>query len=103
MGAKAKKAKQEYRQKMKKARKETEKARYASYRDAGTNKKSKRDRLKSAREKGVKTVRHAVLNCGNQGCERCAPDLARPRMNDSNDPRVRFRTREQQKKDGVFK
>lgn len=90
MGKAAKTRAAEQRKKMKRSRKEQQRALYESYKKAGTNKKSKRS-LASAK-RTVKVNKHAIANCGNVGCSRCFPRLALQKMNDSEDRRVRFRT-----------
>ena len=89
MGKAAKARKADFRKRQKQMRKAAERAKYASWAKAGTN--SKRNKLKRQRKAAVRTIRHAVANCGNVGCSRqsCFPDLAAPKMNDMSDPRVR--------------
>jgi hypothetical protein len=96
MGAKAKARKADHRKKQKQMRKAAERATYASRALAGSN--SKRGKLKAKRATKFRPVRHVATSCGNPGCSRagCSPDLAAPKFNDSNDPRVRFKTAEQQ-------
>ena len=100
MGKAAKSARSEERKRQKRAEKARKQALYMSYAAAG---KSKR-KTSGRRLNGIKTKRHEVSNCGNNGCSRitCFPHLAAPKMNDSSDPRVRFRTTSQQKADGLF-
>lgn len=88
MGKAAKTRRSEARKGVKRARKAAEQARYESYKKAGSNRKKKRETAAG----GVAKAKHAMTFCGNQGCQRCHPSLALQRMNDSNDPRVRFRT-----------
>jgi hypothetical protein len=95
MSKKSKAKKADFRKKEKSARKTRQQAVYASYRDAGTNQKSKRSKLKSSRAKTVNTKRHSTVFCGNHGCKKCSPFLAMPKFNDSNDARVRFKTFEE--------
>src|SRR5271154_4416549 len=79
MGKAAKTRRSEQRKAQKRARKAATQAVYESYKKSGSNKKSKRNT--AANRAGVSTSKHIVANCGNQGCERCYPDLAMPRMN----------------------
>lgn len=72
MSRKSKSAAKLRRRKDKRARKEAEKARYASYRDQGVNSKSKRFRLKRRRRIGDRP-QHADGPCGNVGCQKCHP------------------------------
>lgn len=94
MSKKSKTRRAEFRKKIKASRKAQARAQYEAWKRDGSNKKSKRNTLASKRGRQVKTKRHLGGNCGNVGCSResCFPDLAAPKMNDSNDPRVRFRT-----------
>lgn len=78
MGKAAKTRRAEHRKSEKRARKKRQQDLYESYKKAGSNKKKKGD---TSAVRGVSTVRHAALNCGNVGCKRCFPDLAMPRMN----------------------
>jgi len=61
------------RAKEKRAQKESRRALYRSYRDQGSNSKSKRFTLKSQRSKKVGKVTHSEGPCGNQGCMLCFP------------------------------
>lgn len=85
----------EFRKKAKRSEKERQRALYESYKKAGSNRKSKIK--KKGGRKTIRATRHAITKCGNVGCGRpsCFPHLAHQRMNDSNDPRVRFRTLDQ--------
>jgi hypothetical protein len=56
---------------MKRARKATNRARYAAMAASGSN--SKRSRLAAKRKRTVRVKRHVVANCGNVGCTRCFP------------------------------
>lgn len=96
MGKAAKTRRAEQRSKEKRTRKARQQALYESYKAAGSNKKSKRNTLSARRNGGILTTKHSVVNCGNVGCCRCYPDLSAPRMNNSNDSRVRFKTHDQQ-------
>jgi ribosomal protein L20A (L18A) len=95
MSKKSKAKKADFRKKEKASRKTRQQAVYASYRDAGTNQKSKRSKLKSKRVSAINTKRHSTVFCGNHGCSRCVPDLSAPKFNDSNDARVRSKTFEE--------
>jgi hypothetical protein len=88
------------RSKEKRNRKLQQQALYEGFKARGINSIKKGTRNSAGTV--LRTKRHSVGNCGNYGCERDFPELARPRLNDSNDPRVRFRTHAQQKKDGLF-
>jgi hypothetical protein len=103
MGKAAKTRRSEQRKKEKRSRKLQQQALYEGYRARGTNQKDKRKSNRGVAG-GVKTTRHAVA-CGNHGCSRatCHPELAAPKMNDSNDPRVRFKTTEDLRKAGKLK
>lgn len=81
MGAKARTRRADFRKKQKRAKKEQQRALYASYRDSGANKKSKRGAIKAKRTVKCVTKRHAASACGNVGCSRCFPSLAAPKMN----------------------
>ena len=96
MGKKAKAKKADFRKRQKQMRKAAEKARYASYISSGTN--SKRNKIKQKKATKFRPVKHRATNCGNVGCSRstCFPDLAMQKMNDSTDPRARFKTAKQQ-------
>jgi hypothetical protein len=93
MGKAAKTRAAEFRKKAKRSEKERQRALYESYKKAGSNRKSKIK--KKGGRKTVKATRHAATKCGNVGCNACFPHLAHQRMNDSNDPRVRFCTLDQ--------
>lgn len=56
------------RKKEKRSRKDAEQAKYAAFAKAGQNKKSKRSLGKN---KEGRVVRHAILFCGNIGCQKC--------------------------------
>jgi hypothetical protein len=87
---------------LKRSQKAQQKALYEGFKARGANTKKKGSR--NAAGTTTRTKRHLIGNCGNVGCSRasCYPQLAKQKMNDSNDPRVRFRTTEQQRKDGLF-
>lgn len=96
MGKAAKTRRSEQRKSAKRAAKSQQQAKYDAFVKSGSNKKKKGG---GAGNGSISTTKHLVA-CGNHGCERqsCNPGLARPRMNDSNDPRVRFRTISDMKK-----
>lgn len=49
-------------------------AKYQSWRDAGTNSKSKRSTLRARRSRMSMTKHmHLIANCGNPGCASCFP------------------------------
>ncbi len=87
---------------LKRAHKAQQKALYEGFKARGANTKKKGSRNSAGT--GLRTKRHMIGNCGNVGCSRqsCYPHLAKQKMNNSNDPRVRFRTTEQQRTDGLF-
>jgi len=58
--------------KKKRGAKEAARARYASYRDQGITKGSRRQKEKSKRRL-VRVWRHPLGACGNVGCPRCSP------------------------------
>ena len=72
MGKKARTRRAEKRKSEKRARKERQKALYASFKQEGKNKKSKRVALNSKRVGSVRTKRHAFGSCGNLGCKKCS-------------------------------
>jgi hypothetical protein len=96
MGKAAKTRRSEQRKGQKRAAKAQKQALYQSYQKSGSNKKKKGN---SAGNGGVSTSKHVIAFCGNHGCGNCMPHLAAPKMNDSNDPRVRFRTIADMKKE----
>jgi hypothetical protein len=96
MGAAAKARKADHRKKQKQMRKAQERALYSSRALAGSN--SKRGKIKQKKASKFRPQRHVATFCGNPGCQRCFPDLAAPKMNDSSDSRVRAKTAEQQKR-----
>jgi len=72
MSKSAKNKKALERKKMKAAKKEANRAKYAGWRDAGQNGK----RQKIARKKKKRTIRfirHRLGACHNVGCKRCFP------------------------------
>lgn len=76
MGMKNRQKQRELRRSKKRARKEQNAARYAAWREAGTNgKKSKRivRKHKCRWQRPVRTVRHRLGPCGNVGCDKCNP------------------------------
>lgn len=74
MSKRAKKAAQERRASMKRAKKDAMNKQYATWRDAGQNGRSKRSKLASKRSIKGRTQRHVEGKCGNHhGCHRCAP------------------------------
>jgi hypothetical protein len=79
MSKKSKRIAKDMRKKAKRNKKEAERAKYAAWRDAGTNKKSKRSVLRASRTLKSKNQSHVSGPCGNHGCFRCFP-------NASNDP-----------------
>jgi len=78
MGKKSKTRQSEQRAKVKRARKEAQRAVYQSYKNAGTNKKSKRGVIKSKRARKVGVVDHPNGRCYNHGCRKCQPMLNDP-------------------------
>jgi len=93
MGKRARAAQKEKRLKAKRAKKEAQKALYASWRDAGKNKKSKRFLKKNKGANKTTEARivmlipvkikgefvlvarkvHGGRDCGNVGCKKCSP------------------------------
>jgi len=69
MSKKAKTAAREKRKREKRARKEANRLRYASKRDAGTNTKEKSG--DKTRRSTIRFHRHPTGACGNIGCKRC--------------------------------
>jgi hypothetical protein len=64
------------RRKEKSSRKESQRARYAAYRDAGQN--GKRQKIvRRKKRRGIRIVRHWLGPCGNAGCQRCHPSPIR--------------------------
>lgn len=61
----------------KRARKDAQRRRYEEYKARGQNKKSSRAQRHTKRET-VRSVRHAILFCGNVGCRRCFPRDKQP-------------------------
>ncbi|HMT01946.1 MAG TPA: hypothetical protein PKD00_01320 [Burkholderiales bacterium] len=57
---------------LKKSIKMANAAKYAAWKAAGQNSKSKRFVAKLQKEK-IKTVKHLTDNCGNIGCRKCDP------------------------------
>lgn len=53
-------------------RKAAQRAKYAAFRDAGQNKKSKRNRRTSLTSRKVRTTVHPA-DCGNIACSKCYP------------------------------
>lgn len=95
MGKAAKTRRSEQRKSQKRALRTQTQALYESMRKSGSNKKNKSG---TAGNSGASSAKHTMNFCGNQGCARCFSFLAAPKMNDSNDRRVRFRTIEDMKK-----
>ncbi len=85
------------RKKLKRSKKLAQQALYEGFKSRGANQKKKGGSGGNIRS--LRTTKHSIGFCGNFGCEKCFPDLAAPRMNDSNDPRVRFRTIDELKSD----
>ena len=74
MGRKAKTKRALKRKMEKRAKKAAEKARYESYKAAGSNQKSKRQRITAKKKaKKVSTISHPNGRCGNAGCTKCHP------------------------------
>lgn len=71
MSKKCKKLAKEKRLSKKRAIKAANKAKYAAYKLAGTNYKTKRFRKHST--KRIATISHPNGDCGNIGCKRCNP------------------------------
>jgi hypothetical protein len=69
MSKKAKTAARDKRKREKRARKEANRLRYASMRDAGNNTKKKSSN--KTRRLTVRIHRHPNGSCGNIGCKRC--------------------------------
>lgn len=81
MAGKAKRnSEKEHRRKLKKARKETNRARYAALRDQGINSKSKRSILRSRRMRTHNKHLHEIAMCGNIGCKKCFPRPDKPHV-----------------------
>jgi hypothetical protein len=78
VGKKAKAKRAIERKRVKKSRKEAERQKYAGYKIAGTNTKSKRVKLANKRGNTVATKRHAQGRCYNHGCPTCEPELNNP-------------------------
>lgn len=73
-GKGARKRQKDKRRALKRSRKAAMTAQYESWRDAGTNGKSKRNKLRSKRSKKAHTKhQHTINPCGNAGCSRCYP------------------------------
>jgi DNA-directed RNA polymerase subunit M/transcription elongation factor TFIIS len=62
---------------MKRARKAAQRALYEARKRAGQNTKSKRNKLRAKRTHHVRVERHRSGPCGNVGCPKCNPALAR--------------------------
>lgn len=72
MSKSAKNKKALERKKMKSAKKAMNAAKYAAWRDAGTNSKRGKIRAKRAKKQTIRMKRHLVA-CGNAGCSKCRP------------------------------
>ena len=78
MGKKGKALRSQAAAQAKRSRKIANRAKYAAWRDAGTNSKSFRQR-KNSKKKGSNTKGlHLVADCGNVGCLRCNPAERKP-------------------------
>ena len=77
MGKKARTKRSEERKKLKRFKKSQKSALYQSYREAGKNQKSKRNKLSNRRSLQIRTKRHASGRCYNHGCTRCTGVLHR--------------------------
>lgn len=61
------------RKKEKSARKEANRAKYAAWREAGTNSKRGKIKAKKSKKQTIRFKRHALGPCGNAGCSKCHP------------------------------
>ena len=70
------------RKSQKSRRKAAKAALYESFRKVGQNQKSKRNRIKSKknRKPSGEKHQHKVVNCGNPGCKKCFPRKERVTM-----------------------
>lgn len=76
-GKKRKEAERNLRKALKRKKKDSEKAKYESWRDAGTNGKSKRSKIKGKKSKtNSNKHKHLTTPCGNHGCDRCTPRVS---------------------------
>ena len=71
MGKKARTKRSDERKKRKRFAKDQQKAKYEGFKNAGTNRKSKRNVLNTRRRTTVRTKKHADGRCYNHGCSRC--------------------------------
>jgi hypothetical protein len=67
----AKNRSKEKRKKEKKRRKEQKAALYASFKEQGRNKKSKRFLLSTEKTNKASATKHPISPCGNPGCKAC--------------------------------
>jgi len=74
MGKRAKGKRAEEKKQQKKAAKAARMTMYAGFAKLGKTKKTRRA-LKKARSVLTPSIKHAIQNCGNPGCDRCAPLL----------------------------
>ena len=77
MSKKAKSEAKKRRRAKKRAMKAAQNALYEKRKREGQNTKSKRVRLRTKRTKKLRLVRHRLGRCGNVGCRKCNPGLAR--------------------------
>lgn len=73
MGKGAKSRARAQRAARKRMMKNSNKAKYESWKREGMNTKSKRAKLHSKRKKMSPPVKHTIKDCGNLGCKRCHP------------------------------
>ena len=75
MSKKSKQASKDRNRKAKRAKKDAQRAKYAAWAAAGTNKKSARAKARAKAGKGIARVgRHQDGPCTNEGCSRCNPN-----------------------------
>ena len=74
MGRKAKGKRAEEKKQAKKAAKAARRTMYEGFSKLGKSKRSRRA-IKKTKSRLTPSIKHAVANCGNPGCQRCAPLL----------------------------
>ena len=75
MGKKSKLKNREKRLQEKRARKASNKAKYAELRRLGINGKSKRFKSNQLKKRKIGLIDHPNGHCGNIACKKCFPDL----------------------------
>lgn len=73
MSKRAKTSARQLRRARKAARKAAQNLKYAAWKLAGQNTKSRRAKLQKRRSNQVQNTAHALGPCGNVGCKRCNP------------------------------